>query len=290
MTSLLNFINTQGSVDQSLLKYEYNILQLKNWIDNVQEGSSKLSDAETELLNKFQTQVNKLELELLEFKDKKLKEEEAENNKSTENEVEEIEFEDDDDDEEEEVEEEEGNEEAEEIKEEVEELEQANKLNSIEKSPTLPQNTNILEDGIRQRSLQSNNKSQNNDDYDDDDDEEDNTKEEENDPDLQRKLQHQESIQSLLTKNLLNMTKQLKSNTLNFNDMLKKDEQVLESASHHLETNLTQLNKDRTRLQKLNAESSSHFWRTFGVVIATIFLFIWTVVFIRIFPKLPEYR
>jgi hypothetical protein len=29
MTSLLNFINTQGSVDQSLLKYEY-VIQLTN--------------------------------------------------------------------------------------------------------------------------------------------------------------------------------------------------------------------------------------------------------------------
>lgn len=76
------------------------------------------------------------------------------------------------------------------------------------------------------RSLQAHNKSENNDDEDDEDEEEDNTKEDENDPDLQRKLQHQESIQSKLTKNLLNMTQQLKSNTLNFNDMLKRDEQV----------------------------------------------------------------
>jgi hypothetical protein len=98
-------------------------------------------------------------------------------------------------------------------------------------------------------------------------------------------------LQEQLASELASRSELLKSNTLQFRNLLKKDALVLEEAEQDLDVNLTRLQKQGNRIQTLTSSTWNTTWLIWLSVIIVMIAFIFTFIFMRFVKKKPiEYH
>ena len=102
---------------------------------------------------------------------------------------------------------------------------------------------------------------------------------------LRRQLEAEQATQERYIADLASDVAQLKNRQLQANKALKDDSRTLDSTDRGLDQNLAQLETNRSRLGKqLQTMRSSKCW-TFLMVAIVIALFVFTYLFIKLFPK-----
>ncbi|TPX31456.1 hypothetical protein SmJEL517_g05177 [Synchytrium microbalum] len=105
------------------------------------------------------------------------------------------------------------------------------------------------------------------------------------DAELETVLQHHRGLQDQLSEELARMASQLKMNSLALGTILKQDAKVLDEASGRLETTVTRVKTEGTRLGRLTASTSGTFCLTLAVVAIVFLVFMWTFFFMFFFKK-----
>ncbi|XP_063146731.1 vesicle transport protein USE1 isoform X2 [Candoia aspera] len=97
-------------------------------------------------------------------------------------------------------------------------------------------------------------------------------------------LQHHHSIQEKLAEEMLQLARNLKSNTLVAQNVIKQDNQTLTQSLKLADQNFEKLKAESDRLEQ-HAKKSVN-WLLWLMLIIVCFIFISMILFIRIFPKL----
>ncbi|KAI9144953.1 vesicle transport protein [Paraphysoderma sedebokerense] len=101
----------------------------------------------------------------------------------------------------------------------------------------------------------------------------------------QETLKIQEQLQDQLTDDLVMMAQALKSHSLAFKDMLKKDEKILSDAYSTLHSNLDRTTSTTSRLKKFMGKSSKTTFLIWILLLLACIIFVAMFFVIRLFPK-----
>ncbi|XP_028907301.2 vesicle transport protein USE1 [Ornithorhynchus anatinus] len=101
---------------------------------------------------------------------------------------------------------------------------------------------------------------------------------------LDAMLQHHHNVQEKLAEEMLSLARNLKSNTLAAQNVIKQDNQTLSHSLKMADQNFEKLKTESERLEQ-HAKKSVN-WLLWIMLILVCFIFISMILFIRIFPKL----
>ncbi|KAF8208302.1 hypothetical protein K438DRAFT_1813780 [Mycena galopus ATCC 62051] len=96
-----------------------------------------------------------------------------------------------------------------------------------------------------------------------------------------RLLQHSNARQRGMADEIALMAAQLKRNAMHFNELLVKDQEVLEETDKKLEGNFGYMQTTQERTKKLNAKSWSSTWIRMLIICVVVFVFMFMVFFMR---------
>jgi outer membrane biosynthesis protein TonB len=88
-----------------------------------------------------------------------------------------------------------------------------------------------------------------------------------------------------LTEDMLNMAAQLKANSLNFGNLLAKDNAKLDLLDTQAEANLGKIKIENQNLKKDYWSSWSQTLTTWIAIVFVAIIFVWMILFIRLFPR-----
>ncbi|KAM9384896.1 vesicle transport protein USE1 isoform 1-T1 [Pholidichthys leucotaenia] len=97
-------------------------------------------------------------------------------------------------------------------------------------------------------------------------------------------LQHHHNLQEKLAEDMLSLAKNLKSNTLAAQNIIKQDNQTLSQSMRQADLNFEKLKTEAERLEQHTKKSVN--WLLWLMLILVSFTFISMILFIRIFPRL----
>lgn len=101
---------------------------------------------------------------------------------------------------------------------------------------------------------------------------------------LDTDLQHKQDLQEKLAEEMLGLARSLKSHTLAAQSVIKKDNQTLSHSLKMADQNLEKLKQESERLEQ-HAQKSVN-WLLWAMLVIVCFVFISTILFIRVVPKL----
>jgi hypothetical protein len=84
---------------------------------------------------------------------------------------------------------------------------------------------------------------------------------------------------------MVRMAQLLKSNTLAFGDILKKDDKVLNETHHIMATNQSRLKKELERLRIVTSRYGTTCWMQILLTLVVVIVFVWMYLFMKLFPK-----
>eukprot|EP01137_Pigoraptor_chileana_P002577 Opistho-2@41619 len=96
-------------------------------------------------------------------------------------------------------------------------------------------------------------------------------------------LTHHRGMHENLAENMVQMALHLKHNTLMSSQIIKDDVKTLDDSHKVAEHNVKRLREEGSRLKEIAAAWSS--WWIYGVLAVVSLVFVWTVLFIRLFPS-----
>ncbi|XP_008289114.1 vesicle transport protein USE1 isoform X2 [Stegastes partitus] len=97
-------------------------------------------------------------------------------------------------------------------------------------------------------------------------------------------LQHHHNLQEKLAEDMLNLARNLKSNSLAAQNIIKQDNQTLSQSMRQADMNFEKLKTESERLEQHTKKSVN--WLLWLMLILVSFTFISMILFIRIFPRL----
>lgn len=95
----------------------------------------------------------------------------------------------------------------------------------------------------------------------------------------------EETVQQVLTDDMLDIVSQLKNNSLSLGSILKDDAAKLEDLETQTDNNLQKIKGENQDLQQQLKTSSSNTTWFWIIIIFVALTFVWMVVFIKLFPK-----
>ncbi|XP_037674554.1 vesicle transport protein USE1 isoform X2 [Choloepus didactylus] len=108
--------------------------------------------------------------------------------------------------------------------------------------------------------------------------------EKQSDAELDLILQRHQNLQEKLVEEMLGLARNLKTNTLAAQSVIKKDNQTLSHSLKMADQNLEKLKTESERLEQHTQKSVN--WLLWAMLIIVCFIFISMILFIRIMPKL----
>ncbi|XP_033106498.1 vesicle transport protein USE1-like [Anneissia japonica] len=101
--------------------------------------------------------------------------------------------------------------------------------------------------------------------------------------DLDEFLQQHQNMQEKLAENMISLVRRLKNTTSAAGDIIKKDNERLESTLKQADTNTLQLKVQSARMEKHSKKSCN--WWMWGMLALVFMVYLWMIMFIRMFPK-----